>query len=269
METDQNAPVRRGYADVPAGQIHYAQAGTGAPVLMLHQTPRSWTEFQYVLPLLGRTHRAIAMDTLGFGASSPPAVGQGPDTIEAYGEGVVQLLDALGIERAALVGHHTGGIIAVEVAARHPDRVDRVVLSCTPLVDAEGRRGRPDVDAAPVREDGGHLTELWGVRQPWYPEGRPDLLEDYIVDALVCGPRRVEGHRAVARFEIEHRIPLLRCPVLLVGAPGDIAYKDLPRWSAVLPEARTVVIEDGQVPLPDHRPAAFTDAVRAFLDERP
>lgn len=267
METEQSPPVRRGYADAPVGQIHFAQAGTGAAVLMLHQTPRSWTEFQYVLPLLGLTHRAIAMDTLGYGASSPPAVGDGPDTIEAYGNGVIQLLDALGIERAALVGHHTGGIIAVEVAARHPERIDRIVLSCTPLVDEEGRRNRPEVDGAPVREDGSHLVELWGARRPYYPDGRPDLLEDYIVDALMCGPRRAEGHRAVARYQIEHRIPQVRCPVLLVGAPGDIAYKDLPRWSAALPKARTVVIESGLVPLPDHLPGEFAAAVRAFLDE--
>ncbi|WP_194916643.1 alpha/beta fold hydrolase [Catenulispora rubra] len=267
METDQGVPVRRGYVGVPTGQIHFAQAGTGTPVLMLHQTPRSWTEFQYVLPLLGRDRRAIAMDTLGYGASSPPDVGDGPDTVEAYADGVIRLLDALGIDRAALVGHHTGGIIAVEVAAAHPERVTGVVLSCTPLVDEQGRRNRPEVDGAPVAADGSHLTELWGARRPYYPAGRPDLLEDYIADALRCGPRRAEGHRAVARFEMERRIPLLRCPVLLLGAPGDIAYQDLPRWSAALPEARTTVIDGGLVPLPDHLPAEFTAAVRIFLDE--
>jgi pimeloyl-ACP methyl ester carboxylesterase len=44
--------------------------GTGEPVLLLHQTPRSWDEYRDVLPLLGANHRAIAMDTLGFGASA-------------------------------------------------------------------------------------------------------------------------------------------------------------------------------------------------------
>jgi pimeloyl-ACP methyl ester carboxylesterase len=258
--------IRGGYATVPAGQIHYVEAGAGDPVLLLHQTPRSWTEFRPVLPLLGETHRAIAMDTLGFGNSSAPHA-DGPDEVEHYAEGVVQLMDALEIERAALVGHHTGGIIAVEVAATHPDRVDRIVLSCTPLVDEEGRQGRPHVDHAPVQADGGHLVELWHARQPYYPEGRADLLEAFIVDALKAGHRRSGGHQAVARYEMERRLPALAGPVLLLGAPGDVAYRDLPRWSQVLPDARVAEIAHGMVPLPDHLPEEFTECVRAFLDE--
>ncbi|SHM11600.1 Pimeloyl-ACP methyl ester carboxylesterase [Actinacidiphila paucisporea] len=261
--------MRRAYADVPAGQIHYVEEGEGKPVLLLHQSPRSWTEFREVLPLLGRTHRAIAMDTLGYGASSaplPPAGGPPGESVEAYADGVVQLFDALGIERAALVGHHTGGVIAVEVAAVHPDRVEKIVLSCTPLVDAEGRTQRPRVDHAEVHEDGDHLLELWRARQPYYPPGRPDLLEAFIVDALTAGTRRHEGHAAVARYAMETRLPRLRCPVMAVGAPGDVAYRDLPRWAAAVPGIRIEEIKGGMVPLPDHLPEEFTDVVRDFLD---
>lgn len=256
--------MRRAYVDVPAGQLHYVEDGAGDAVIMLHQTPRSWREFRHVVPLLGRTHRAIAMDTLGYGESAPP---RGADSIENYAEGVVQLLDALDIERASLVGHHTGGVIAVEVAATHPHRVDRIVLSCTPLVDEEGRQNRPKVDDAPVREDGEHLVELWRARQPYYPQGRPDLLDDFILDALRAGPRRHQGHEAVARYEMEHRIPLITCPVLLVNTPGDNTHRDLPRWSAALPGSRVVDIEEGKVPLPDYLPEEFTAFVRAFLEE--
>lgn len=261
--------MRRAYADVPAGQIHYVEEGEGDPVLMLHQSPRSWTEFQYVVPLLGRTHRAIAMDTLGYGGSSPvPHTGEGPhqDSVEEYAAGVVMLLDALGIERASLVGHHTGGVIAVEVAAAHPERVHKLVVSCTPFVDAVGRTQRPNVDGAEVQEDGGHLTELWRVRQPYYPPGRPDLLEDFIVDALTAGPRRHEGHAAVARYAMETRLPKLACPVLAVGAPGDVAYRDLPRWAEAVPGIRVAEIKGGMVPLPDGMPEEFTETVRDFLE---
>ena len=61
--------IRRSYADTPEGQIHYAEAGQGKPVLLLHQTPRSWDEYRDVLPILGRKYRVIAMDTIGFGDS--------------------------------------------------------------------------------------------------------------------------------------------------------------------------------------------------------
>ena len=67
-------PIRRAFADLSVGQVHYAECGdASAPaVLLLHQSPRSWTEFREVLPLLGRRYRAIAMDTVGFGDSAPP-----------------------------------------------------------------------------------------------------------------------------------------------------------------------------------------------------
>src|SRR5262249_48957631 len=75
----------RSFVTVPAGTIHVAQAGTGSPVLLLHQTPRSWDEYRDVVPFLGERFHAIAMDTIGFGDSSKPR-GDDPDTIEMWAE---------------------------------------------------------------------------------------------------------------------------------------------------------------------------------------
>src|SRR3954447_26552949 len=113
--TSTGSSVERRFVTTPLGRIHAAMAGTGFPVLLLHQTPRSWDEYRDVLPLLGRTRRAIAMDTVGFGDSS--ALPAERNTVEAWAEVVVELLDALGIEQAHLVGHHTGAVIAAEVAS--------------------------------------------------------------------------------------------------------------------------------------------------------
>ena len=71
--TRTGSNVERRFVTTPLGRIHVAMAGTGFPVLLLHQTPRSWDEYRDVLPLLGRDFRAIAMDTLGFGDSDRPA----------------------------------------------------------------------------------------------------------------------------------------------------------------------------------------------------
>ena len=54
-------PIERRFVATPAGTLHCAIAGTGRPVLLLHQTPRSWDEFRDVLPLLGREVQAIAV----------------------------------------------------------------------------------------------------------------------------------------------------------------------------------------------------------------
>ena len=77
--------VERSFVPVPSGRIHVAAAGSGAPVLLLHQTPRSWDEFRDVLPLLGRHYRAIAMDTIGYGDSDPLREGQA--SIESWAKG--------------------------------------------------------------------------------------------------------------------------------------------------------------------------------------
>ena len=97
------AALQHRFVDVPAGSIHCVLAGTGRPVLLLHQTPRSWDEYRDVLPLLGRHVQAIAVDTIGFGDSCKPPLGQ--DSIEHWAQVSVGLLDALGIEHFAVVGH--------------------------------------------------------------------------------------------------------------------------------------------------------------------
>ena len=93
--------VERSFVSTPSGRIHVAEAGRGAPVLLLHQTPRSWDEFRDVLPLLGRHYRAIAMDTVGYGDFDP--LPQGQELIENWAKAAHELLLALEIDRAAVV----------------------------------------------------------------------------------------------------------------------------------------------------------------------
>jgi pimeloyl-ACP methyl ester carboxylesterase len=259
--------VERRFVSVPAGEIHCAIAGSGPPVLLLHQTPRSWDEYRDVLPLLGERFRAIAMDTLGFGDSAKPPLGD--DSIELWAEVAASVLDALGIDRAAVVGHHTGAVIAVELAAAYPERVDAAVLSSAPFADAAYRAahtGRVVVDEVEPTPDGSHVLELWRLRQPFYPQGDFDLLERFVVDALKAGPRAAEGHRVVARYEMERRLPLVRCPVLLVAATDDPhAFPFVAPLRAALPTSTVVEIQGRTVPLPDQLPQEFADAVGQFL----
>jgi pimeloyl-ACP methyl ester carboxylesterase len=259
--------MRHGYADTRHGQVHYVEQGSGEPVLLLHQTPRSWDEYRDVLPLLAANHRAIAMDTLGFGGSAQP---DGPWSIELFAAGVVDLCEALGLGRVALVGHHTGGVIAVEVAAAAPERVHGLVLSATPFVDAERRQrvaaSRPPIDHVERAGDGSHLTQLWANRAGFYPPDRPDLLERLVRDALVVLDRVEEGHRAVNRYRMEDRIGLVRAPTLaLCGELDTFSLPDLPRIAAAIPGARSAVLAGTGVPAVDHRPEQFAAAVGEFL----
>jgi pimeloyl-ACP methyl ester carboxylesterase len=265
-------PVRRAFADLPHGQVHYACCGDQGPaVLLLHQTPRSWLEYRDVLPRLGQRFRAFAMDTAGFGDSAPLP---GAPSIEGWARVAVQLLDALGIEQAHVVGHHTGGVIAVELAAAHPARVGSLVLSSTPYTSEPfriARAQRPPIDQVDHSPDGDHLTALWRKRQGFYPPGRPELLQAFVADALKVSGDVEGGHRAVASYRMEDRIAALReRRTLLVHAPADpFASPHTAEWQHLLPQAEVAVIEGGMVPLPDQLPGPFAAAITAFLERAP
>ncbi len=270
--------VRRAYAGVAHGQMHYAECGGPAgargrgaatdaatPIVLLHQTPRSWREYAEVLPLLGARRRTIAIDTAGFGNSDPV----GAPGIEAWAEAALQMLEAIGVGRAHVVGHHTGGVIAVEMAARAPERIASLVLSSTPYTSDGFRRaraGRPAIDAVAPSDDGSHLAALWQKRQAFYPPGRPELLQAFVADALMTRGDVEAGHRAVASYRMEEPVAALRMPVLIVHASDDpFAAPHLAEWRHLLPAAPVATIKGG-VPLPDQCPREFAAAVLAFVD---
>lgn len=265
-------PLRFGYADSPFGQLHYAEQGTGHPLLLLHQTPRSWDEFRELIPLLAPHRRVIAMDMIGFGAS---AKAPAPHTIELFATGALALLDALGIERADLLGHHTGGAVAVEMAASTYERIGRLILSSTPWIDARYRESHangPGVDEAVPSPDGDHLGRLWRLRQPYYPAPATDLLDRFVHDALTPGVDPAEGHRACARYYMEDKIGLVKTSVLLLGAAEDpFALPSMTPLRENLTGAESVtsvVIEGGTIPLMEHKARDVAKAVTAFLAER-
>jgi pimeloyl-ACP methyl ester carboxylesterase len=152
--------------------------------------------------------------------------------------------------------------------------VRSVVLSSCPF-DGAGARvveagGKAVVDDVEPRPDGSHVLELWRIRAAFYPEGDVDLLERFLVDALKAGVLAAEGHRVVARYDIQAGAERVACPVLLIGATADpYAYPALPRLQAALPHAETTEIDGGMVPLPDQLPRQFADAVARFLERRP
>jgi pimeloyl-ACP methyl ester carboxylesterase len=264
----REAAIRRAYADTSRGQLHYVEDGTGPPVLLLHQTPRSWDEFRELIPRLAPHHRVVAMDLPGFGASAPAAV---PPTIEAMAGAALDLLDALGIARCALVGHHTGALVAIELAAGVPERVTGLVLSSPPWPDAAYRRSYPGpaVDTAEHTPDGRHLLTLWGQRAPHYPAPATDLLDRFLHDALTPGLDPAAGHRACARYVVEARIGLVRAPVLLLGADADpFAWPNVEPVRTHLTGAAsvtTVIVPGGTVALMEHRPVEVATAVLPFL----
>jgi pimeloyl-ACP methyl ester carboxylesterase len=263
------ASIDRRFVQTRSGRLHIAVVGDGFPVLLLHQTPRSWNEYREVLPRLGQKYHAIAMDTVGFGDSEP--LQGGADSIEAWAVAAYDLLDELNLTEVAIVGHHTGAAIAIEMAASRPLRVKALILSASPYVDAAQRlayAGRRVIDSVDHEADGRHLLELWNMRRPLYPEGDVELLDRFMIDALKANKRAAGGHHVVRRYVMETRLPLVRCPTLAIAPTADErAYLSARRVADAIRGSQIIEVEGGMVPLPEQMPDRFARIVDDFLTQ--
>jgi pimeloyl-ACP methyl ester carboxylesterase len=128
------------HRQVQAGDIelHVAEAGEGRPVVLLHGFPELWYSWRHQLPALADAgYHALAPDMRGFGDSSAPAEIEAYDVVELCGD-VVRLLDDIGAERGAIVGHDWGANVAWHFALLHPERVACVAGISVPLTPRSG-----------------------------------------------------------------------------------------------------------------------------------
>ena len=129
---------KRAYVDGPYGQIHYryvlAANSTKTPLICLHASPLSGLVYENWIEEMGKDRNAFAADTPGYGSSdTPPAPVQIPD----FGKAIVRFMDELKIERADIMGYHTGSFTSIEVAKSFPNRIRRVVLISAPIFNDE------------------------------------------------------------------------------------------------------------------------------------
>ena len=110
-------------------RVHYAEAGEGRPILLLHGWPQHHRMWAPVIGRLRDGNRLIAPDLRGFGWTDAPGQGYDPLT---FASDQIALLDALGIERFNVIGHDWGGFTAFLLGIFHPDRVGAVVACSTP-----------------------------------------------------------------------------------------------------------------------------------------
>src|SRR5215213_6716325 len=150
--------VRVGKADVA-----YYEEGNGEPLLLLHGCPFSSYIWRKVIPRLSSHYRCLAPDLIGLGATETP---EGADwSLRAQAAMVVGLLDALGIERAHVVGHDHGGAVAQLLAAEHPERIDRLVLSNAEAYDNwPSAEERPFVRSTQIPVLGDVVLWAWSRR---------------------------------------------------------------------------------------------------------
>ena len=118
-------PADATFVEVEGTRVRYVDVGEGPVVVMLHGFASSLETWDVLLPELSRTHRVIALDLKGFGWTDRPDGDYSPD---AQAKLVLALLDARGVDRAAVVAHSWGTSVALAMALRAPTRVTRLAL---------------------------------------------------------------------------------------------------------------------------------------------
>jgi len=124
--------VAHRYADLAGVRLHYVEAGEGPLVVLLHGFPEFWFSWRFQIPALAVAgFRVVAPDMRGYNLSDKPE-GVESYALERLARDVERLIPALGEERAVVVGHDWGGIVAWAVAILHPERVEKLGILNVP-----------------------------------------------------------------------------------------------------------------------------------------
>lgn len=217
-------------ARVDLGDVELAihERGQGPACVLLHGLGSDMRVFSANLAPLARAHRVIAVDLPGFGKSSKPDVDY---ALPWVADRIVALLDRLGLDRAALIGHSMGGQIAMHVALAQPARVSALVLAAPAGLEAftaeEARWIRATVDDAyTVRASPAAVVTRHVLAFHRMPAGMWPLVRDRL--AIIGGPDLRAYARAVTRSvaamldaPVLDRLPRITAPTLVSFGSED------------------------------------------------
>jgi pimeloyl-ACP methyl ester carboxylesterase len=264
------------FVEAGSTKLHYGEVGTGPPVICLHGTGpgvSGWTNFRANVGALAERHRTIILDLPRFGESEKVTV-EGPRL--TYLSGVVRdFMDAIGLEKAHLMGNSMGGQAAVKLAVDSPERVDRLVLI------GPGIRSFSTMTAMP--------TETVRMIMTYYRGDGPSrekmrlLLrslfyhESFVTDELVeqryqasIRPEVIEVNQGPhwAWEAVDHRLPDVQAPTLIVWGFEDRAspFDHAILMMQQIPDARLLVLPRSGHAVNVEKSEEVNEAVVDFLN---
>jgi pimeloyl-ACP methyl ester carboxylesterase len=270
VAADEHAPqhVESGFVEVEGGRIFYEAAGSGPALIMIHDGllhHETWNAQFYVF---AKTHRVVRWDRRGYGRSDPP------EARYSNRDDLLALMKALDLERATLVGCSYGGLLSLEFALDHPERVSSLVL-VGPIASGfdfsehfrtRGGRGVPGFDE-PLRR----RIEYWASEDPWIMDPGSSEARRTFRHLLMENPQNLAGHSRFALpppEPVAARLPLLGLPTLLVVGEADIpdVHSHVGAIEAGIVGSKRVVIAHAGHLVHMERPDLFNETVAAFLD---
>ena len=288
----REVPLESDYVRVGRLKIHQTTGGSGPPIVFVHGLGSSgYIEWRFVLRHFARSHRVIAPDLPGFGRTDKPRSAR--YGIPYFARTLDRYLDAVGVERAVVVGTSMGGRVALEVALQYPERVERLVL-----VNALGL-GRPQVQffyplmmlprvgeaAMGFARQAVHrvppgVIRRWAGRYAGSTDVDRTMDDTYLADLreMMAAEGYAEAYLATVRsmatpgalfgrHDLTARLREIAVPVLIVWGAEDPLFPlaHAHRAHAALPGSRLAVIEGaGHTPQAD-RPDEFNRVLERFL----
>lgn len=255
-------------ANVNGVELDYRDEGRGRPVVLLHGLGNSLHTWSGVARSLRTTYRVIRYDLRGCGASSIPA---GPYAPTDWTADLLGLLDELSIDRAHLVGHSLGSLIATRFAADNPDRVRSLSLvGAGPGTPADQKEKQREI-AASIERDGlaeraeAEVEEAFSAHTK---ETRPELLGLY---REILRSNDPDGYaasmRGMVEFDLREHLDAIEAPTLLVAGENDTVTPPLASLLLAdgIAESRIVVLQDVGHMIPVAAPKELAGAVQDFL----
>jgi len=235
--------IDRGFLRTEDGLMHYRIASRGKlatrpPLVMAHGGPGCSAGLAPLMADLGAERTVAAADMMGNGESDPPP--PGPTTIGFYAEGLLKVMDHLGLGKADLYGHHTGAQVICELAIAHPERVGRLVLDGAALFTEDQRAEFLDLYAPRIVPDaeGRHLDWVWtflSQTTQYFPHylrdekhsivggaaSPPEVLTLRAAEVLKVWSTYHLAYRAAFEHDLAARLPLIGAPTLVLCVDRD------------------------------------------------
>jgi proline-specific peptidase len=270
--------------------LAYHRSGSG-PTLVCHPGGPGFSSLYFAdLAALGDELELVLLDPRGTGGSDP-ARDPGQYAIADYASDVEELREHLGLEQLLLFGHSHGGVVAVEYAASHPDRVERLILASTlprhgPEQEAamqravEAREGEPwyadAVDALQTElqgefADGRELMELTRRMMPLYYADYGEREQRHVAslagDSLCVDATRLWEKEIFEHFDLRPLLPSLAMPTLVITGEQDFITGPACAGELTegIPAAETVVLPGSGHMIFVEAPEEFREAVLGFL----
>jgi pimeloyl-ACP methyl ester carboxylesterase len=223
-------------------------------------------EFTRPMHILSKSFRVIAPDFLGAGDSDPSPYAY---EIEDHARTILSFMDALGIKKAVIGGHHLGATVGMEMQITHPERVSKLVLSgfgYHPEPEEGIMFKDPPNLSKPVeiKKDGSHLLEWWRRAGLW--GGEPEILEERVLEYVKAGPRGEEEHHAGEHYNPKAKLPLVTCPLLVIFETEDPFYVVAEGVKKLVPQAKFTTIQNGPIYVDRIMPKEFAGAILDFLN---